>query len=71
VASAGLDGDLLQRRMQTVRPERLFETPQLPLWTWGEEEWLPVLRLLAYAPRQARSPGTVQPPLFQPEEVDA
>jgi len=71
VASAGLDGDLLQRRLQTVRLERLFETPQLPLWTWGEEEWLLVLRLPADAPRQPRSPGTVQPPLFQLEEVGA
>jgi hypothetical protein len=57
-----------QRRLQTVTPEQLFETPhrspQLPLWTWGEDEWLPVLRLPRYAPRQARLTGATQPPLF-------
>ena len=57
-----------QRRLQTVTPEQLFETPhrspQLPLWTWGEDEWLPVLRLPGYAPRQARLTGATQPPLF-------
>jgi hypothetical protein len=51
-----------------VTPEQLFETPhrspQLPLWTWGEDEWLPVLRLPRYAPRQARLTGATQPPLF-------
>jgi hypothetical protein len=71
VASAGLDGDLLQRRLQTVRPERLFETPQLPLWTWGEDDWLPVLRLPAYAPRRSPMAAVVQPPLFHMEEVGA
>ena len=62
-----------QRRLQTVRPEQLFETPhrssQWPLWTWGEDEWLPVLRLPAYAPRQPRATEAVQPPLFFLEEV--
>jgi hypothetical protein len=32
-----------QRRLRTVTPEQLFETPhrspQPPLWTWGEDEW--------------------------------
>jgi hypothetical protein len=64
-----------QRRLQMVTPEQLFETPhhspQLPLWTWGEDEWLPVLRLPAYAPRKSRPPGAVQPPLFALEEVSA
>ena len=52
-----------QRRLQTVTPEHLCETPhrspQPPLWTWGEDEWLPVLRLPAYAPRTSLPPGAV------------
>jgi len=62
-----------RRRLQTVTPAQLFETPhrspQQPLWTWGEDEWLPVLRVPAYAPREARSTDAVQPPLFALEEV--
>jgi hypothetical protein len=49
-------------------PAQLFETahhsPQLPLWTRGEDEWLPVLRLPAYAARRPRPGGVAQPPLF-------
>lgn len=64
-----------QHRLQMVTPEQLFETPhrspQPPLWTWGEDKWLPVLRLPAYAPRKSRPPGAVQPPLFALEEVSA
>jgi putative transposase len=64
-----------QRRLQTVKPEQLCETPhrspQLPLWTWGEDEWLPVLRLPAYAPRRSPMAAVVQPPLFHMEEVGA
>ncbi len=61
-----------QCRLQTVTPEQLFETPhqlpQPPLWTWGDDGWLPVLRLPAYAARRAPS-AAVQPPLFAVEEV--
>jgi hypothetical protein len=39
------------------------------LWTWGEEEWLPVLRLPAYAPRRPRATEAVQSPLFFLEEI--
>jgi len=57
-----------QRRLQTVTSEHLFETPhqspQPPLWAWGADEWLPVLRLPAYAPRRPRTTSAVQPPLF-------
>jgi len=64
-----------QRRPQMVTPEQLFETPhrspQPPLWPWGEDEWRPVLRLPADAPRTSRPPGAVQPPLFALEEVSA
>jgi hypothetical protein len=60
-----------QRRLQTVTPEQRFETPhrspQRPLWTWDEDEWRPVLRLPAHAPRRPRTIGAVQPPLFAPE----
>ncbi len=48
-------------------PHRL---PQLPLWIAGDDDWLPVLRLPAYAQRRPRPPGAVQPPLFPLEEVD-
>ncbi len=62
-------------RWLVVTPEQLFETPhrspEPPLWTWGEDEWLPVLRLPAYAPRKSRPPGAVQPSLFALEEVSA
>jgi hypothetical protein len=62
-----------QRRLQTVTPEQLCETPhrspQRPLWTWGEDEWLPVLRLPAYAPRRPRATEAVQSPLFFLEEI--
>lgn len=64
-----------QRRLQTVAPEHRFETPhqspQRPLWAWGDGDWLPVLRLPAYAPRKPRVTGPVQPPLFLVEEVSA
>ena len=64
-----------QRRLQMVTPEQLCETPhrspQPPLWTWGEDEWLPVLRLPAYAARRPRPTGAMQPPLFALEEVSA
>jgi len=65
-----------QRRLQTVTPEQLFDTPhrspQPPLWVWGEDEWRPVLRLPAYAPRKPRSTGDlVQPPLFPWDEGSA
>ncbi len=64
-----------QRRLQLVTPEQLCETPhrspQPPLWTWGEDEWRPVLRLPADAPRTSRPPGAVQPPLFALEAVSA
>ncbi len=55
--------------------EHLFETahasPQPPLWAWGDDEWLPVLRLPAYAPRRPRSTDAVQQSLFPLEEVTA
>ena len=63
-----------QRRLQTVTPEHLFDTPfrspQLPLWERGDDDWLPVLRLPAYAPRRPRPTGAVQPPLFPLDEKD-
>jgi len=64
-----------QRRLKAVRSEQLFETahrsPQLPLWTRGDDGWLPVLRLPAYAPRRSQPIGAVQPPLFALEDVGA
>ena len=64
-----------QRRLQTVAPVHLFETPhqspQRPLWAWDDGDWLPVLRLPAYAPRKPRVTGPVQPPLFLVDEVGA
>ncbi len=62
-----------QRRLKAVTPEQLFESPhrspQLPLWAWGEDEWLPVLRLPAYTARRPRPIGAMQPPLFAFEEI--
>ena len=64
-----------QRRLATVAPEHLFETayrsPQQPLWIGGDDDWLPVLRLPASAPRRPRPIGAGQPPLFALEEVGA
>lgn len=65
-----------QRRLRAVSPEHLFETPhqspQRPLWTWGADEWLPVLRLPTYARRQPRATEAVQAPLFAlAEEIGA
>jgi hypothetical protein len=56
-----------------VTPQQLFETPHrsppLPLWTRGDDDWLPVLRLPAYAPRWPQPTGVAQPPLFRLEEI--
>jgi putative transposase len=64
-----------KRRLQTVTPKQLFDTahrsPQQPLWTRREDEWLPVLRLPAYAPRHARPTGGTQLPLFSLDELSA
>lgn len=37
----------------------------------GDDEWLPVLRLLPYAPRQPPPTSVVQPPLFALEAAGA
>jgi len=62
-----------RRHLREVDDPHLFETPhrssQPPLWTWGEGEWLCVLRLPAYAPRRPRTGGAGQPPLFVLPEV--
>jgi transposase InsO family protein len=64
-----------QHRLRRVTLEHLFETPhrspQPPLWRWGQDEWLPVLRLPAYAPRKPPATGAAQPPLFPLDEVSA
>jgi putative transposase len=64
-----------QRRLKAVTPEHLFETPhrspQVPLWIEGEDGWLPVLRLPAYAPRRSPPTDAVQLPLFTPEGIGA
>ena len=56
------------RRLKTVTEERLFDTPhrspQPPLWAWGADEWLRVLRLPAYAPRRPRTTDAFQERLF-------
>jgi hypothetical protein len=43
----------------------------LPLWTWGEDDWLPDLRLSAHAPHRSPVAAVVQPALFPLEEIDA
>jgi len=61
------------QHLQTVSEARLFDTqyrsPQPPLWTPGEGEWLTVLRLPASAPRRRRPVVAHQYPLF-PEESE-
>jgi transposase len=48
-----------QRHLATVTLERLFETPyqspQLPLWERPPDDWLTVIRVAPYAPRQLRA----------------
>lgn len=57
-----------KRHLKTVAEERRFETPhrspQLPLWAWGEGEWLRVRRLPEYAARTHRRAAYVQAALF-------
>ena len=57
-----------KRHLKTVAEERRFETPHRspppPLWAWGDNEWLRVLRLPDYAPRRARLAAARQAPLF-------
>ncbi len=57
-----------KRRRKTVAEERRFDTPhrspQPPLWAWGADEWLRVLRLSAYAPRRRPTSDQCQAPLF-------
>ena len=64
-----------RRRLKAVAAEHLFETPhrspQLPLWTGGDDGWLPVLRLPAYAPRRSPPTEARQLPLVAIEEVGA
>jgi hypothetical protein len=64
-----------RRRLQTVTPAQLVGTPHRspppPRWTRGEDEWLPLLRLPADAPRESRPPGAVQPPPFALAAVGA
>lgn len=61
-----------RRRLQAVAPTHFYETPyrspQRPLWT-RDDDWLPVLRLPAYAPRRPKPTGAVQPPLFTLDAV--
>ncbi|MDP9371491.1 MAG: hypothetical protein M3Q65_03350 [Chloroflexota bacterium] len=57
-----------RRHFGTVDQPRFYETPhhsaQPALWELGDGEWLPVLRLPAYAARQLRVPPARQPALF-------
>ena len=62
-----------KRHLKAVTKEHLFETahasPQLPLWTWGDDEWLTVLRLPDYAARTTRASDATQPSLFPVEDL--
>jgi hypothetical protein len=57
-----------KRHLKTVTEGQRFETPhrspQLPLWAWGEGDWLRVLRLPEYTPRQPRRETAAQAALF-------
>lgn len=59
----------------SVTDPRLFETqyhsPQLPLWKWGDGEWLKILWLGPYAPRRRkRAVVGTQLALFGLDTVD-
>ncbi len=62
-----------KRHLKTVAEAHRYETPhrspQPPLWAWGDDEWLRVIRLPDYAPRQLRAGSGTQLPLFPIEEV--
>ncbi len=62
-----------KRRFKTVTEEHIFDTPhrspQPPLWAWGRDEWLRVLRLPTYAPRARRGDLSPQAPLFPLDDV--
>ncbi len=64
-----------RRRLKTVTPAQLLDTahrsPQPPLWTWDDADWLPVLRLPDYAPRRLPPGDALQPPLFVLDEASA
>jgi hypothetical protein len=55
-----------QRTYELIRPVVLFGQS---LWRQGDDDWLPVLRLPAYAPRRPRPAGAVQPALFPLDDV--
>lgn len=62
-----------RRHLRDVRAPRLFDTrhrsPQLPLWTPSEGEWLKMLPLPASAPRRRRPVVAHQYPLFLEERA--
>lgn len=65
-----------QRQLNNVAEEQLFETPyrspQLPFWGRDEVEWLTVIRVPPYAPRQPHRPATIsQARLFPQDDVVA
>lgn len=57
-----------KRHLKTVTEAHRYETPyrspQPPLWAWGDDEWLRVIRLSAYASRRPRAGSSVQLALF-------
>ena len=59
---------VIRQAILTVTEEHPFDTPhrspQPPLWAWGADEWLRVLRLPAYAPRRRPADDQRQAPLF-------
>jgi putative transposase len=64
-----------KRRLKAVTEERLFDTPhrapQPPLWAWGKDEWVRVLRLPEYAARRRRAVTAAQARLFPEAEGSA
>jgi putative transposase len=64
------------RHLASVTAAELMETPyrslQPPLWAWGADEWLAVVRVAPYASRQPRRPAAgMQPRLFSDEDFAA
>ncbi len=57
-----------KKQLKDVTVAQVFDTPhrspQLPLWDHGEGEWLKVIRLTPYAPRQQQHATHIQARLF-------
>lgn len=59
----------LKTVIEAHRYEMPHRSPQPPLWAWDDDEWLRVIRVPDYAPRQVRAGDGTQLLLFPTEEA--